>query len=107
MVADRAGPGRSRLRVIAPDLPGHGRTRAVPGRHHIIDTAADIAGTLRRRMVLDPVAGASLAGSVAAGPVVAHSWGAMAAASLPVAGVRPARIVLLDPPAIGLDVLGR
>ena len=34
--------------------------------------------------------------------VVGHSWGAMTAAALPVAGVRPATLVLLDPPAIPL-----
>jgi pimeloyl-ACP methyl ester carboxylesterase len=32
--------------------------------------------------------------------VVGHSWGAMTAAALPVGGIRPATLVLLDPPAV-------
>ena len=32
--------------------------------------------------------------------VVGHSWGAMIAAELPGAGVRPRRLVLLDPPVL-------
>ncbi len=32
--------------------------------------------------------------------VVGHSWGAMTAAALPAVGIRPATIVLVDPPAI-------
>ena len=32
--------------------------------------------------------------------VVGHSWGGMTAAALPLAGIRPATLVLLDPPSI-------
>jgi pimeloyl-ACP methyl ester carboxylesterase len=99
----RIGPALAAAgyRVIAPDLPGHGRTRAEPGHHRFVDTAADVAA-------FGAAAGwasATGVGPVGAGPVVAHSWGAMVAASLPVAGVRPERIVLFDPPAISLDAL--
>ncbi len=99
----RIGPALAAAgyRVIAPDLPGHGRTRAEPVRHRFVDTATDVAA-------FGAAAGWSSATEVVpvgAGPVVAHSWGAMVAASLPTVGVRPARIVLLDPPAIGLDAL--
>lgn len=99
----RVGPALAAAgyRVIAPDLPGHGRTPAVPGRHRFVDTAADVSA-------FGASAGWSSIpgpGMVAAGPVVAHSWGAMVAASLPAAGVRSARIVLLDPPAISPAVL--
>ncbi len=40
--------------------------------------------------------------------VVGHSWGAMVTAHLPLAGIRPARLVLLDPPLVtvaGWDAL--
>ena len=76
-------------RVIAVDLPGHGRTGGWRGRHRWIETAADLAGFIRAAG-LD---GADLA-------IVGHSWGAMTAASLPAAGFRPERLVLLDPPAL-------
>jgi pimeloyl-ACP methyl ester carboxylesterase len=76
-------------RVIAVDLPGHGRTGGWRGRHRWIETAADLAGSIRAAG-LD---GADLA-------IVGHSWGAMTAASLPAAGFRPERLILLDPPAL-------
>jgi pimeloyl-ACP methyl ester carboxylesterase len=76
-------------RVIAVDLPGHGRTGGWRGRHRWIETATDLAGFIGA-VGLD---GADLA-------VVGHSWGAMTAASLPAAGFRPERLVLLDPPAM-------
>jgi pimeloyl-ACP methyl ester carboxylesterase len=37
--------------------------------------------------------------------IVGHSWGAMTAAALPRAGVRPATLVLLDPPAVPYSVI--
>jgi pimeloyl-ACP methyl ester carboxylesterase len=32
--------------------------------------------------------------------IVGHSWGALTAAALPIAGIRPASLVLVDPPAL-------
>ena len=62
----RVGPclAADRRRVVAVDLPGHGRTGGWRGRHR---------------------------------------W--MAAAALPAAGLRPERLVLLDPPALRLAAL--
>ncbi len=79
-------------RVIAVDLPGHGLTGGWRGRHRWIETATDLAGFIRAAE-LDR-------GDLA---VVGHSWGAMMAASLPAAGFRPERLVLLDPPAMTVD----
>jgi pimeloyl-ACP methyl ester carboxylesterase len=76
-------------RVVAVDLPGHGRTGHWQGHHRFRDNAADVAAFAR-------VAG------LATGDlqVVGHSWGAVTAAALPAAGLRPATLVLLDPPAV-------
>ena len=87
----RVGPclAADRRRVVAVDLPGHGRTGGWRGRHRWIQTAADLAGFIGAAE-LDT-------GDLA---VIGHSWGAMAAAALPAAGLRPERLVLLDPPAL-------
>ena len=87
----RVGPclAAAGRRVLAVDLPGHGRTGGWRGRHRWIETAEDLAGLIRASG-LDR---ADLA-------VVGHSWGAMTAAHLPTAGLRPERLVLLDPPAL-------
>ncbi len=37
--------------------------------------------------------------------VVGHSWGAMTAAAMPAAGLAPARLVLIDPPAVPLAAI--
>jgi pimeloyl-ACP methyl ester carboxylesterase len=82
-------------RVVAPDLPGHGLTGHWAGHHRFRDNAADLA-----------------AFAVAAGiaqddlQVIGHSWGAMTTAALPVVGLRPATLVLLDPPAVPAAVIG-
>ena len=76
-------------RVIAVDLPGHGLTQGWRGRHRHAETAADLAGLIRAAGIDRP----DLA-------VVGHSWGAMTVASLPAAGLRPDRMILLDPPAL-------
>ena len=86
----RVGPALAATgrRVVALDLPGHGRTGHWNGHHRFREAAEDV-----RAFVL------------AAGldrpdlRVVGHSFGAMAAAALPVSGFRPARLVLMDPPA--------
>lgn len=76
-------------RVVAVDLPGHGLTGHWQGHHRFRDNAADVA------------AFASAAGlALPALQVVGHSWGAMTAAALPAAGLRPSTLVLLDPPAV-------
>ena len=77
--------------VVAPDMPGHGATGSWSGRHRFQETAEDVA-PLVDALGLDA---ASLA-------VVGHSWGGMTAAALPSAGLRPARLVLLDPPTVPL-----
>jgi pimeloyl-ACP methyl ester carboxylesterase len=71
---------------MAVDLPGHGETRW-SGRHRFTDTAADLAAFIGSAGLDRP----DLA-------VVAHSWGAMVSAHLPIAGMRPAVLVLIDPP---------
>ena len=76
-------------RVIAVDLPGHGRTQSWRGRHRFAETAADVAGFIRAAGLDRP----DLA-------VTGHSWGAMVTAHLPIAGVRPRVLVLLDPPSL-------
>jgi pimeloyl-ACP methyl ester carboxylesterase len=76
-------------RVVAADLPGHGLTGHWQGHHRFRDNAADVAAFARAT----GLATADL-------QVVGHSWGAVTAAALPAAGLRPATLVLLDPPAV-------
>ncbi len=76
-------------RVVAVDLPGHGQTGHWTGHHRFRDNAADVAA-------FAAVAGLDRDDL----QVVGHSWGAMTAAALPIAGLRPATIVLMDPPAV-------
>jgi pimeloyl-ACP methyl ester carboxylesterase len=87
----RVGPcvAAAGRRVVAVDLPGHGLTGGWRGRHRFAETAADLAGCIRAAR-LDPQ---TLA-------VLGHSWGAMTVASLPAVGLRPERLILLDPPAL-------
>ncbi len=74
--------------VLAADMPGHGETGAWNGHHRFVDAARDV------------VALAEALG-VAAAPerlaVLGHSWGAGIVAHVPEAGLRPGRLVLLDP----------
>lgn len=81
-------------RVVAVDLPGHGRTGHWTGHHRFRDNAADVAAFAR-------------AAGLARGDlqVIGHSWGAMTAAALPAAGLRPDTIVLLDPPTVPFEVI--
>lgn len=78
--------------VVAPDLPGHGRTDAWRGRHRFAETADEVAAFAR-------AAGLTAAGDETL-TVAGHSWGSMIAASLPSVGLVPRRIVLLDPPVM-------
>ncbi len=87
----RVGPAlaASGRRVFAVDLPGHGRTGHWLGHHRFRDNAADVTTFAQTAgLATDDL------------QVIGHSWGAMTAAALPVAGLRPATIVLLDPPAV-------
>jgi pimeloyl-ACP methyl ester carboxylesterase len=75
--------------VIAVDQAGHGRTGHWQGHHRFRDNAADIAAFMRAASLDRPDL-----------QVIGHSWGAMTAAALPTAGIRPDTIVLIDPPAV-------
>jgi pimeloyl-ACP methyl ester carboxylesterase len=81
-------------RVIAVDMPGHGRTSRGPRSHRFADTAAELV-TYARAAGLDR---SDLA-------VVGHSWGAMVSAHLPAMGLGPRTIVLIDPPYLTLGRL--
>ncbi len=89
----RVGPALAATgrRVVAVDMPGHGRTGHWTGRARFRETAADLVEFVR-------VAGLGSEDL----RVVAHSWGAMVACAMPAAGLRPSRLVLLDPPVITL-----
>jgi pimeloyl-ACP methyl ester carboxylesterase len=94
----RIGPAiaAAGFRVVAPDLPGHGLTGGWTGHHRFRDNARDVAAVARAALPgVDPAAVA----------VVGHSWGAMTAAALPAAGYVAERLVLLDPPAIPLEII--
>ena len=108
----RLGPALAAAghRAVALDQAGHGRTGGWRGHHRFRDNAADVAAFVRASGLAAPhppgtapedpgkLAGRGLA-------VVGHSWGAMTAAALPVSGLRPDRIVLLDPPAAPLATM--
>lgn len=87
----RVGPALAATgrRVVAPELPGHGRTGHWAGHYRFRDTARDLAAWIR--------AGGS---DVPELQVVGHSWGGMTVAAIPFARIRPATLVLLDPPAL-------
>jgi pimeloyl-ACP methyl ester carboxylesterase len=94
----RIGPALAATgrRVVAVDLPGHGMTGHWQGHHRFRDNAADVAAFVR-------AAGLERTGL----QVVGHSWGAVTAAALPVAGLRPATLVLVDPPALRHAVISQ
>ncbi|HUQ43994.1 MAG TPA: alpha/beta fold hydrolase [Candidatus Limnocylindria bacterium] len=82
-------------RVVAVDMPGHGRTDRTRSRsHRFADTAAELTAFVRAAGL-----------DVPALAVVGHSWGGMVTAHLPAAGLRPRTLVLLDPPALTLERL--
>lgn len=78
-------------RVVAVDLPGHGRTGHWTGRATFRETAADLVEFVRAAGLATPDL-----------QIVAHSWGAIVATAMPAAGLCPSRLVLLDPPVISL-----
>ena len=75
--------------VVAVDQPGHGLTGHWQGHHLFRDNAADLAAWIRAAGLDVPEV-----------QIVGHSWGGMTAAALPRTGIRPATLVLLDPPAV-------
>lgn len=94
----RVGPALAATgrRVVAVDLPGHGRTGHWRGHHRFVDNAADVAAWIRAAGLATPDL-----------QIVGHSWGGMTAAALPRSGIRPATLVLLDPPAVAHAVFSR
>lgn len=90
----RVGPALAATgrQVVAVDQAGHGRTGHWTGHHRFRDNAADIAAFIGE---------AGLGRSDL--QVIGHSWGAMTSAALPVAGIRPATLVLLDPPVLPFE----
>ncbi len=87
------GAGLGRF-VIAPDQAGHGRTGHWAGRAAFADNARSIAAFIRAAGIDRPDL-----------RVVGHSWGGMTVAALPSIGMRPAVLVLFDPPAVPLAAL--
>jgi pimeloyl-ACP methyl ester carboxylesterase len=87
----RIGPALATTgrRVVAPDQAGHGETGHWAGHHRFRDNARDMAGWIRAAELDVPEL-----------QVVGHSWGGMTVAALPIAGIRPATLVLIDPPAL-------
>lgn len=87
----RVGPALAAAgyHVTAVDQAGHGLTGHWRGHHRLRDNAVDIAAFIR-------AAGLDRADL----RVVGHSWGAATAAALPIAGIRPATLVLLDTPVV-------
>ncbi len=77
--------------VTAVDLPGHGQTGSWLGHHRFRDNASDLAAWIQASGYMSSEL-----------QVVGHSYGAMTAAALPRMGIRPATLVLLDPPAVPL-----
>lgn len=92
----RIGPALAAAgsRVIAVDLPGHGATGTWTGRHRFAETAEDLAAFIRAAGLEGPEL-----------RVVGHSWGALTAAHLPAAGIRPRVLIMLDPPALPVSVM--
>jgi pimeloyl-ACP methyl ester carboxylesterase len=92
----RVGPAlaASGRRVTAVDMPGHGPKPTWSGRHRFAETAAELAAFVQAAGL-----------EVRELAVVGHSWGAMVSAHLPAAGIRPATLVLLDPPYLSLQQL--
>jgi pimeloyl-ACP methyl ester carboxylesterase len=94
----RVGPALAATgrRVLAPDLPGHGRTGHWTGRHRFADMAPDVVAWIRAAGVDRPDL-----------QVIGHSYGAVVGAHLPAAGLRPATLVLLDPPFLPRALMAR
>jgi pimeloyl-ACP methyl ester carboxylesterase len=92
----RVGPALAAAgrHVVALDQSGHGRTGHWAGHHRFRDNAGDLTAWIRSARLDPPDL-----------QVVGHSWGGMTVAGLPIAGIRPATLVLLDPPTLPLAVM--
>ncbi len=104
----RVGPALAAdgWRVVAVDLPGHGLTGHWTGHHRFRDNAADLATFVRAAGLLEPARTAGVSAGLSRGlAIVGHSWGAMTVAALPLAGLCPELLVLMDPPDVPLGVL--
>lgn len=90
----RVGPALAATgrRIIAVDQAGHGLTGHWQGHHRFRDNAKDIAAFIQAAGLDRPDL-----------QVIGHSWGAVTAAALPTAGIRPATLVLLDPPVLPFE----
>ncbi|HEX7347386.1 MAG TPA: alpha/beta fold hydrolase [Candidatus Limnocylindrales bacterium] len=90
----RVGPALAATgrRVTAVDQAGHGLTGHWQGHYRFRDNAKDIAAFIRAAGLARPDL-----------QVIGHSWGAVTAAALPTAAIRPATLVLLDPPVLPLE----
>ncbi len=89
---------RHRLRIVAPDAPGFGRSPAISREGYALDETVDLLAALLDQMALDR-------------PILAgHSWGGVVASLLAARpGIRARGLVLLDsghldyPDAAGFD----
>ncbi len=82
--------------VVAVDQAGHGQTGHWQGHVRFRDNAADIAAFARTaKLVTDEL------------QVIGHSWGAVTAAAFPAVGLRPATLILVDPPVLSLALISR
>jgi pimeloyl-ACP methyl ester carboxylesterase len=94
----RLGPALAATgrRVVAIDQAGHGLTGHWLGHHRFRDNAADLAEWFRASGLDRPDV-----------QVVGHSWGGLTVAALPRSGIRPATLVLLDPPVLPAAVIAQ
>ena len=81
-------------RVVAIDQAGHGETAGWLGHHRFRDNALDLVAVADAAGWRRPDLRA-----------VGHSWGGATVAALPIAGIRPATLVLLDPPALSHAIM--
>ena len=89
----RVGPALAAagFRVHAPDMPGHGHTGSWGGHWRFRDNARDLVALVKAlRIPRDELR------------LVGHSWGAVTAAAFPAVGLAPAKLVVVDPPALPL-----
>ena len=90
----RVGPALAATgrRVTAVDQAGHGLTGHWQGHYRFRDNAKDVAAFIAAAGLDRPDL-----------QVIGHSWGAVTTAALPAVGVRPATMVLVDPPVLPLE----
>ena len=72
-------------RVIVPDLPGFGRSPALPGREHTIETYAEWLRAF------------SLAVAPEGSSVLGHSFGSLVVSAAVASGLAPRRLILINP----------